>query len=77
MLPILSSLFPGHPTVQITTPNVAVIKNVIIDANDRVKADIQLSIPEGAKTGDRYRLTIMQREGQEIIGGSTYEIRIQ
>jgi hypothetical protein len=41
-----------------------------------VSAKIEITVPPEAKPGDKYRFTIMQRRGEQIMGGSTYEIRI-
>lgn len=61
--------------LRITSPKVAVIKDVILEPHEWVKAQIEITIPPEAKPGSRYRFTIMQRRGEEILGGSTYEVR--
>lgn len=70
-------IFKGPPpSLQITTSKVAVIKDVILQPKERVSAKIEITVPPEAKPGDKYRFTIMQRRGEQIMGGSTYEIRI-
>lgn len=62
--------------LRITAPKVAVIKDVILEPEGKVKAKIEITIPQEAKPAGKYRFTIMQRSGEQILGGSTYEIRI-
>ncbi len=76
-LSLIPFIKPSRPTLRITTSGVASVKGVVLEPEERVRARIEIAIPPRARPGDRYRFTIMQRDGQEILGGSTYEIRIQ
>jgi hypothetical protein len=54
----------------------AMVRRVRIPARGSIPAAIVLRSPDGAKAGDRYRLDVMQRQGERVVGGSTYVIAI-
>ncbi len=54
----------------------ATIKGAMIAPKGYMQARIEVALPPRLKPGSRYRFTIMQRRGKEIVGGSTYEIRV-
>jgi photosystem II stability/assembly factor-like uncharacterized protein len=75
---IFPFLFKPRPTrLQITASKRAVIRGVILKPMELLNAKIEITVPSEARPGDRYRFTIMQVYREQILGGSTYEIRIQ
>lgn len=53
---------------------VSAIHGVTMAAGAKMTLAITLQMPAGAKPGDRYRFDVMQRNGNAIVGGSTYVI---
>jgi hypothetical protein len=52
------------------------ILGVEIPPRRAVTAAITIRAPEEAKPGDRFRLDIIQRSGERIVGGSSYVIAV-
>lgn len=77
---LFACIFPfiKPPSIKllIIDPEEAVIKDVILKPHGKVRAKLKFTIPQKAQPGNRYRVTIMQRQGKQILGASTYEIRI-
>lgn len=77
---LISRIFPffkpSPPELKIATSQTAVIKGVTLNSQERIGAEIKVTVPPEAKPGDKYRFTIIQKHGERIVGGSTYEIRI-
>lgn len=57
--------------------NEAAIRQVVLGPQRPLKAGIRIAVPPNAKPGDTYRFTVLQKDGQQVLGGSTYEIRVQ
>jgi hypothetical protein len=53
---------------------VSAIHGVTMAAGAKMTLAITLQMPAGAKPGERYRFDVMQRNGNAIVGGSTYMI---
>ncbi len=76
LAPIFPCLDYHSPIIRITADKVATINNVILKPGESIKANIEITIPPQAEPGRKYRFTIMQKMGEDILGGSTYEVRI-
>lgn len=50
------------------------VAGVHLPAGAAITAAVTVQAPPEARPGDRYRLDVMQRDGERIIGGSSYEI---
>jgi hypothetical protein len=37
---------------------------------------IVLELPDDVKLGERSRVSVIQRRGKQIVGGSTYEVQV-
>ena len=51
------------------------VPNILIPGSGKVRAALIISVMPKAKPGSSHRFTVMQRQGDTIIGGCTYEIR--
>ncbi len=81
LMRILARVFPfinvPPPVLQVGKADVAVISGVILKPGEQVSAKIEIYTPRDTKPGDRFHFTVLQKCGEEVIGGSTYEIRIR
>jgi hypothetical protein len=79
--------FPGQMSLQLPEMSLVIaedevetpihrITDVRIPADGVVSLAVTLQAPPDAQLGDRYRLDIIERDPEHIIGGASYEIAI-
>jgi hypothetical protein len=52
------------------------VPGILVTPDRPVTIAMVLALPRGAKPGERSRLSVIQRRGDDIVGGSTYDIRV-
>ena len=57
-------------------PGTPAIRGVRLAPRETATVSFTIQVPPNADPGDRYRLDVIQRQGQTIIGGSTYVIAV-